>query len=395
MRGHLTQRSKGSWTIVLDLGRDPSTGKRKQQWVTVRGTKKAAEKKLAELQYQMDTGSYVTPTKLTVAQHLRDWLGDYATITVRPRTLEGYTMIVEKHLIPSLGGIVLSQLQPSHLQQYYAKALENGRSDGKGGLSARTVKHHHRVLSEALAYGVRMNRIIRNVGQAVIPPRPVNQEMNTLDETEMDIFLEAARGTPYYHLFHLALYTGLRRSELLGLRWKDVDLYLANLSVTQVMHRLQGGRVVFLEPKTAKSRRQVSLTPDSAIALREHYDQQKQEREAVGIPVDGDTLVFSRFDGTPLPPITVNHAFIRTMKKAGLEGVRMHDLWHTHATLMMKQGVNPKFVQERLGHSSFAVTMDIYSHVVPGLQEAAAIGFDQGVRRHKSGVKVTSAAENG
>jgi len=395
MRGHIKQRAKGSWSIALELGRDPSTGRRKQQWTTVRGTKQQAEKKLAELQHQIDTGGYIKPSKLTVGEHLRDWIRDYAAITVRPRTLEGYAMIVEKHLVPGLGGIVLSQLQPTQIQKYYAKALENGRSDGNGGLSARTVKHHHRVLSEALAYGVRMNRIIRNVAQAVIPPRPVNREMNTLDEPEMDTLLEAARGTPYYHLFHLALYTGLRRSELLGLRWKDVDLYLANLSVTQVMHRLQGGQVVFLEPKTAKSRRQVSLTPDSAIALREHYEQQEQEREALGTPLDGDSLVFSRIDGTPLPPITVNHAFIRIMKKAGLDGIRMHDLRHTHATLMMKQGVNPKIVQERLGHSSFAVTMDIYSHVVPGLQEAAAIGFDQGVRRHKKADQLVGTGDNG
>jgi integrase len=395
MRGSIVKRSKDSWTVILNLGRDPATGKRKQQWVTVRGTKRDAERKLAELQHQLDTGSFIKPSKLTVAEHLRDWIRDYAAMTVRPRTFEGYSMIVEKHLIPSLGGIVLSQLQPSSIQEYYAKALKDGRSDGKGGLSARTVKHHHRVLSEALAYGVRMSRIFRNVAQAVMPPRPVNQEMNTLDEAEMDDLLEAAKGTPYYHLFHLALYTGLRRSELLGLRWKDVDLYLANLSVTQVMHRLQGGQVVFLEPKTAKSRRQVSLTPDSAIALREHYEQQKQERGAIGILLNGDSLVFSRLDGTPLPPITVNHAFIRIMKKAGLEGIRMHDLRHTHATLMMKQGVNPKIVQERLGHSSFAVTMDVYSHVVPGLQEAAALGFDQGVRRHKNAGQQVGAGERG
>ena len=161
------------------------------------------------------------------------------------------------------------------------------------------------------------------------------------------------------------------------------------------MHRLQGGRVIFLEPKTAKSRRQVSLTPDSAITLREHYEQQKQDREALGMSLDGDSLVFSRLDGTPIPPITVNHAFIRIMRKAGLSGIRMHDLRHTHATLMMKQGANPKIVQERLGHSSFAVTMDIYSHVVPGLQEAAAIGFDQGLRRHKNGDQLVGSNNDG
>ena len=133
----------------------------------------------------------------------------------------------------------------------------------------------------------------------------------------------------------------------------------------------------------------------AAIALREHYDQQKQEQEAMGVALDGDSLVFSRLDGSPLPPITVNHAFIRILKKVGLEGIRMHDLRHTHATLMMKQGVNPKIVQERLGHSSFAVTMDIYSHVAPGLQEAAALAFDQGLRRHKNADQLVGSNNDG
>ena len=251
MRGHIKKRGKDSYSVVLDLGRDPVTGKRRQQWVTVKGSKKLAEKKLAELQHQLDTGDFVKPTKLTVGEHLRDWVRDYATAAVRPRTYEGYAMIVEKHLMPNLGHIVLSQLQPAQIQKYYAKALKDGRCDGKGGLSARTVKHHHRVLSEALVYAVRMNRVARNVAQAVIPPKPVRKEMNTLDEAGVDALLGAAKVTRYYSLIHLAVYTGLRRSEFLGLRWKDLDLYRATLSVTQVMHKLEGGEVVFMEPKTA------------------------------------------------------------------------------------------------------------------------------------------------
>ena len=334
----------------------------------------------------MDTGDFVKPTKLTVGEHLRDWVRDFVPAAVRPRTYEGYAMIVEKHLIPNLGHIALSQLQPAQIQKYYAKALKDGRCDGKGGLSAQTVKHHHRVLSEAFFYAIRMNRVARNVAQAVTPPKPIRKDMNTLDEAGVDALLGAAKVTRYYSLIHLAVYTGLRRSELLGLRWKDVYLYPATLSVTQVMHKLQGGRVVFMEPKTAYSRRQVSLTPDSAINLRAHREQQEQERAPIGLAIDGDSLVFSRMDGTPLPPITVNHASGSMKRRAGISGIRLHDLRHTHATLPMKQGVNPKIVQERLGHSSIAVTMDIYSRVIPGLQEAAAVGFDKGLRRHHNAV---------
>ena len=228
-----------------------------------------------------------------------------------------------------------------------------------------------------------MNLLIRNVSQSVTPPRPVNREMKVLDEDGIEVFLEAAKGTPYYYLFHLAVYTGLRRSELLGLRWKDVELRLATLSVTQVMHRLQGGEIVFLEPKTAKGRRQVALTPESAITLRVHKEKQKAFKESLGETLVEDDLVFSTHEGKPFPPISVNHGFQRIIRKAGLERIRLHDLRHSHATLMMKQGVNPKIVQERLGHSSIAVTMDIYSHVVPGMQEAAALAFDQGMSKRR------------
>ena len=380
MRGHIKQRSKGSWTIWLELERDP-TGKRRQKTVTVHGTKREAQQKLTELQGSLDKGTYITPAKTTVGEFLRRWLRDYAMTNVRPRTYEGYQMILEVHIIPALGGIPLPKLQPAKIQEYYARALKEGRRDGKGGLSARSVLSHHRVLRQALAYAVKWGLLVRNPAEAVDPPRPVNKEMTTLDERGVDAFLDAAEQTPFYHLFHLATYTGLRRSELLGLRWKDVDLNLGTLSVTQVMHRLQDGRVVFQEPKTAKSRRQVSLSPETAITLRNHKVQQEQQARIMGADQDGDSLVFSKVDGAPLSPITGNHTFARTIRKAGLEGVRLHDLRHTHASLMMKRGAFPKVIQERLGHSSIAVTMDIYSHLLPGMQEAAALAFDEGLKR--------------
>ena len=223
MRGHITKRAKGSWTIILDLGRDPATGKRKQHWGTVRGTKRDAEKKLAELQHQMYTGAFVKPSKLTVGDFLREWLQSYVATNVRAATAEGYRIIVERHLVPALGGMVLSELRPSHLQGYYAKALKEGRRDGKGGLSARTVVHHHRVLKEALSHAVKWGHTGRNVADAVDPPRAVDREMNALDPGGVERILEVARGTMYFPLIHLATFTGMRRSELLGLRWKDAD----------------------------------------------------------------------------------------------------------------------------------------------------------------------------
>ena len=380
MRGHITKRSKNSWSIVLDQGRDPTTGKRRQQWISVKGTKKDAERRLTELLGQVDTGRYVKPTKTTVAEFLRQWLRDYVATNVRPRTAEGYQMVVEHHLIPSLGNVALAQLQPSHLQEHYAKALKEGRIDGKeGGLSARSVLHHHRILSEALSHAVRWGLVGRNVAQAVNPPRPEHREMQTLDNDGVRNLLEAARNTVYYPLLHLAIYTGLRRSEILGLRWKDVDLDMATLSVVQVLHHLRDGRTVFQEPKTAKGRRMVALSPMAVLALRGHRERQEAERLLLGIPLASEASVFSHPDGSPFLPDSVTHAFAKIARRAGLQGIRLHDLRHTHASLMLRQGVHPKIVSERLGHSTISITLDTYSHVLPGLQEAAAQRFDDDI----------------
>ena len=170
MKGHIRQRSKGSWTIVIDVGRDPESGKRLQHWYTVKGTKKDAEKRLTELLHSLNKGSYVKPTRLMVAEYLEQWLQGYVATNTAPRTRERYQHIVRIHLIPALGSLPLSSLQPQHIQRYYAAALDSGRRDGKGGLSSRTVHHHHRVLYEALRHGVKHGIIVRNVAEAVDPP---------------------------------------------------------------------------------------------------------------------------------------------------------------------------------------------------------------------------------
>ena len=352
MRGHLRQRAKGSWTGWIELQRAPD-GRRRQKTFTFRGTKHQAEAKLSEFLHQLDTGHVVLPAKLTVSQFLTRWLSDYAVTNVRPRTLEGYRGIIDGHLIPNLGGIPLTRLQPSDLQGYYAKALREGRKDGKpGGLSARTVTHHHRVLSEALAHAVKWGLVSRNVALAVDPPRAEATEFKTLDGDGLNNLLGAAEGTTYHPVLHLAAFNGLRRSELLGLRWQDVDLYMATLSVVQVMHKLRDGRIVFHEPKTAKGRRMVALSPIAVLALRAHRQNREAETSLLGIPLADESLVFCHLDGSPMLPDTLTHVFKKILRKAGLSGVRLHDLRHTHASMMLRQGVNPKVVSERLGHAT-------------------------------------------
>jgi integrase len=200
--------------------------------------------------------------------------------------------------------------------------------------------------------------------------------MQTMNESDVHIFLEFAKATPYYGLFYLALFSGMRRSELLALRWSDVDLLLCQLSITRTIHQLHNGNIVFGEPKTGKSRRLVSLSPSTALVIREHKEQQSQMRQSLGLTISDDDLVFSQYDGKLLLPDSITHAWQHLANRCGLKGIRLHDARHTHVSLMLKQGIHPKIVQERLGHASMSITLDTYSHVAPGLQQAAANRFD-------------------
>ncbi len=375
MKGCIVQRSKGSWRLLFDAGRDPETGKRRQRSVTVRGTKKEAERKLREMLHSLELGSYVDPTSLTVGEWLDQWCKSYAAMHVTPRTVESYHGIMKRHLVPALGALPLTQLKPHHLQGYYAQALSKGRADGNGGLSPRSVLYHHRILSEALSHAVKMGLLARNVADAVDPPRPCRHTITTLAPEGVHQLLFAAEGTHYHDLFYTALYTGLRLGELLALRWCDMDLDLSCLSVARTLYRR--GAYVIKEPKSRYSRRTVALPPSLAILLRRRRAELENLGGLLGKPVAESDFVFAYVDGSPLDPSTVSHAFVRTIHKAGLPHMRFHDLRHSHATFMLSAGVHPKVVSERLGHSSVAFTLDTYSHVLPGLQEQAAQHFDE------------------
>jgi integrase len=377
MKGHIYQRTKGSWTIVYDLSVDTVTGKRRQKSQTIKGTKRDAERALREVLTSLEQGSYVKPNKITLGELLRKWLREYASMNTTDRTQESYTSIIERHLIPDLGKISLIDLQAQNIQGYYAKKLSEGRADGKGGLSARSVLYHHRILSKALDYAVKMGMVVRNVVKVVEPPRVARVAMQTLSAEEVSRFLDVARDTDYYVYFATLLYTGLRRGELLALRWRNLDLGSGKLSVIETAYKLGNGEYRIKEPKTPQSRRTVILPPSLVELLKVYRFDQELLRIQMGISLNADDFVFIRLDGSPINPSAITLAFRRIIKKAGLKGIRIHDLRHTHATLMLKAGIHPKVVSERLGHANIGITLDIYSHVLPGLQEAAAEKFDR------------------
>ena len=377
MKGHIRKRSARSWTIVVDIGRDPVSGKRQQKWQTVQGTKRDAERVLRETLSALDKGIYIQPSNKTISEWLNEWLDTHAALHTTPRTQESYRSNIEKHIVPALGNIPLTQLRPQHLQDYYIDALSSGRCDGKGGLSKRSVLYHHRIISEALSHAVKMGILARNVAEVVDPPRPSHSQIQPLSPWAVSRFLDAARDSDYYVFFSMLLYTGARRGEGLASRWRNLDLDLASLHIVETAYKLGDGSYVIKEPKTPHSRRVVTLPPSLSLLLRRYRQDKEQLFRQFGRVLDENDFVFARLDGKLPDPSVITREFSKVLDRAGLPHIRLHDLRHTHATLMLKAGVHPKVVSERLGHANINITLDTYSHVLPGLQEAAAQRFDQ------------------
>ncbi len=307
-----------------------------------------------------------------MAEHLHQWLDGYVKSNCSQRTLDSHQSIIERHLIPALGDTQLKHLHPQAIQAYYGQACEK--------LSAKTVHYHHRILSQALKYAVRQGYLGRNPCELVDAPSLRKKAMRTLTPAEVEVLLETAQDNHYYPVIYTAVSTGLRQAELLGLRWRDIDLDMLSISVTQALYKRRGV-CQFKEPKTAHSRRRVAMTPKLALFLREYRAERESIYWQLGKPLTLDDLVFASVEGKPLDPSMLSHEFARIAKQAGLENVRFHDLRHTFASLMFLRGAKPKVISEALGHSSVAFTMDVYSHIIEGMQSDAMALLDEVLRQ--------------
>jgi integrase len=383
MKGCIYKRGERKWALVIDLPRDPS-GKRRQKWHTVEGTKKEAERELTRLLHEMNTGGYVEPSKETVAQYLERWIKEYAKPSTSAKTCEDYEGLIRRQIAPALGHYPLDKLQPLHIQGAYREWGERGRKDGTGGLSAKTIRHCHTLLKEALEQAVRWQIISRNPVAVVPPPRLARTERPTLDAEGIGRVVAVAAGTKLHVPILLAVATGLRRGEILALRWQDVDLDAGVLFVNQSLEHTTGS-LRFKTPKTSKSRRPVTLPAFLVEALVRHRAEQAEHRLLVGPSYQNHHLVVARDDGLPLHPDGFTHGFAKLVARAGVQKVRFHDLRHSHATQLLKGGVHPKVVSERLGHSGIGITLDLYSHVVPGMQEEVARQLDAALRSAVAG----------
>jgi integrase len=376
MKGHIRERSLGHWAIVLDI-RDPATGKRKRRWHAFAGNKRQADDECARLITEMRGGTYLDPSKLTVAAFLERWL-EHIKTQVSPRTVERYTEIARKNLAPLLGAVKLTKLQPMQISDAYAKALASGRRDGQGGLSPRTVHHLHRILKQALGQALRWRMLPYNPADAVDPPKVERGSMTTYDLDQTAELIEAMRDTRMLVPVTLAVLCGLRRGEVAALRWRHVDLDAGQLAVVESAEQTKAG-IRYKEPKSGKART-VAMSATIVAELRAHQIRQAEELLRLGVRQGGDTFIAAQADGYPLQPRSLTHEWCRLLAKTSLPRIRFHDLRHAHATHLLANGVHPKVASERLGHSKIGITLDLYSHVMPGMQADAASRVDDALQ---------------
>jgi integrase len=386
--GHIRERSPGSWELRYSLGTDPATGKRRVATITVKGNHRAAEKELRRLLRTLDDGSHVDPSRQSVRQWLEQWLETVRT-EVAPKTHERYGEIVRNFLIPTIGNLPLTKLAPVHIQQAYNRWASGGRLDGKpGGLSPQTRRHIHRILRTALSRAVEQQVIVRNPADAFKKrlPKIERRTLMTLTAEQSVRLLEAIAHSRVYWPVLLALSTGMRRGEVLAVRWKNVDLERGTLRVMESLEQTKTG-IRFKPPKTGRHR--VITLPAYAVEdLRRLKRQQAEELLALGVRPTGDTLLCARADGKPHQPLSLTYEFARFVGRVkDLPRVRFHDLRHTHATQLLVSGVHPKIASERLGHASVGITLDLYSHVTDTMQSDAALKLDLAMQVAKSRLK--------
>ena len=353
-----------------------ATGTRLYHNKTVKGSRQDAERYRTKILRELDTGDFVQASRQTVAELLIEWLTVSVKPRVRRRTHEDYTRIVRAELIPRLGHRPLARLATSEIQALYAAMTARG-------VSPRSVRYAHAVLSGALKQAVRWQRIARNPASLVDLPRQTRREMRALDEVQARKFILAAAETEFGALWLLLISSGLRPSEALALRWSDMEG--GRLHVQRALTRFSDGTFEFNEPKTARGRRVVALPESMVSVLRAHRQQQVADRLRAGPTWADQNLIFATSVGAPLDfRALVRRHFTKILRSAGVPTIRPYALRHTCATLLLQAGQNPRIVSERLGHESVALTLDTYSHVLPSMQDVSAVHLDRLLFGHEA-----------
>ncbi len=349
-------KAEKCWIAEISL---PS-GKRKKK----RSQKQNVVKDwLLEQRKNIQNNLFISDDKISFQEFATRFLNEVVVHSVKPSTFKSYEYLINSHMIPELGHIKLSNLKPQHIQSMYSRKLESG-------LSKRTVQYLHSVLRRSLNHAVTWGLIVRNPTDAVTPPKPQRKEPKTLTTAQAQLFLESITDPRWGTIYIVAILMGLRKSEILGLRWQDVDFKNNAISINNIIFEIQG-KIHQGTPKSERSRRSVAM-PMVVVSALTKYQQITNKSEG---------LVFTTSSGKPISQRNLTRNFHGALKKVGLSRIRFHDLRHTAATLLLKENVHPKIVQEMLGHSTITLTLDTYSHVIPGMQKEAADKMDSLFKR--------------
>ena len=360
--GTVYKRKDGRWVASVTL----PDGKRKSFYFKTKAEAIAAKNQAAVANAQ---GALIASPDQTLGDFLRDWLHHAARQTLRERSFDRYNDMIELHILPLLGKVKLQKLTPQHLQRFYSQKSEQ--------LAPATVRVIHAVLHRALSDALRWELVSRNVCDVVKAPRVPKKEMHALTFEQARHLLKTAQGDPLEALYVLALTTGMRQGELLGLKWEDVDMQHGKVTIKRALSRFRHQGLKVTEPKTEKSRRTIPLIPLALEALRQHRVRQQERRRAAGPRWKDQGWIFCNTQGGPLyADHVVEHSFRPLLERAGLPRIRFHDLRHSTASLLLALDVHPKFVQELLGHSTISMTLDTYSHVLPSMLEDALAGLN-------------------
>lgn len=379
--GSISKRPNGTWQAQINLGRDPITGRRIRRTVYGRTQREVAQK-LLEMRAEISArGSLSNPGQFTVGEYLQRWLDDAARHEIKETTLEGYRRYIRLHAA-SIAGVKLSHLEPTILQRLYSERLASG-------LGPTTVRQLHAILHRAFKQAVLWGFLKLNPADGVAAPRPRRKELAVYTSDQVRQLLDIILDDPYGPLYYLAATSGMRRGELCALRWSDVDLERGVIAVNRAVMELKSG-IQFAEPKNLRSRRLVTLTAGAVAILQDYREKQAAARQPIikaGLLQD-QNLLFCYNDGRPFRPSQVSRHLGILLKRLGMPHIRLHDLRHTHATLLLGAGVHPKIVSERLGHSTITLTLDTYSHVLPTMQREAANTLEKLLTRPSASMAV-------
>lgn len=375
-RGNITliSKEKKSWKIRIELPKD-SNGKRKQKCYTVYGSKKEAEKFLTEKLRELDTGLLIDTKKMKYSEYLDYWK-EKTFGNLEITTKEGYIQKIDKHIKPYLGNLYLENIKPLHLQNFYDKLIENGKINGKGGLSNRTVLAIHRIIHSSLKQAVKWQLVIRNVAESVEPPKAKKYKAGYLTDEQTEKLLNVAKYTDIYIPIAIAVYTGARRGEVLGLNWDNVNLEKGYIRIIDNLCATNNGLII-KQPKTNNSIRTIAISNTLIKILKKHRIKQLENRMLFGSAYKENNMVCCYEDGHLFNPKRFSAKFNELLQKNNLPTIRFHDLRHSHASLLVKLGVQPKEISERLGHSNIGITMDLYSHLYEETDRQVAEMFDK------------------